>query len=76
MGYTISNAPTESLAMNVGAAAPVSMGMTYMAMADSISILMNNAVGAEKFSQIIQNTSVTQCCALIIAIGAAGAAAP
>ncbi len=69
-----SSSATQTLALNVGAAAPVSMGLTYMAMANSVSNLMSNAVSAEKFSQIIQNTSVTQCCALIIAVGTAKAA--
>jgi len=74
MTQVISSSVTPSLAINVGAAAPLSMGLTYMAMASSVSTLMSNAVSAEKFSQVIQNTSVTQCCALIIAVGAAKAA--
>jgi len=61
----------QSCLINIGYAAPLSIGMTYVSMADSISHLMNNAVSAQGNSQVIQNSSVTQTCALIIATGAA-----
>ncbi|RBP53105.1 RebB family R body protein [Arenicella xantha] len=61
----------QSNLLNVGYAAPLSMGLTYIAMANSIAKLMGNAVSAEGNSQVIQNSNVTQCCALIIATGAA-----
>jgi len=67
----MSNSVTQSSLLNIGYAAPVSMGLTYVAMANSIAKLMSNAVSAEGYSQVIQNSSVTQCCALIIAAGAA-----
>ncbi|GAB2199236.1 RebB family R body protein [Sessilibacter sp. MAH4] len=60
--------------INVSLSAPASLGLTYLAMSESISILMENAVSAERDSQIVQNAAVTQCCALMISAGAAFAA--
>ena len=60
--------------VNVGFAPMVAMGFTYAAMSNSIGKVMANAVTCEQNSQMIQNTSVAQCCALMVSIGAAGAA--
>lgn len=60
--------------MSVGLSPNISMGLTYMAMSSSLAHVMNNAVTAERSSQMIQTASVTQCCALMVSIGAAGAA--
>jgi len=70
----MTNSSTQLTALNIGAAPSLAMGMTYIAMADSVAHLMSNAVSAEKFSQVIQNANVTQCCALILPVGAVSAA--
>ncbi|AQQ00808.1 hypothetical protein B0W48_13905 [Pseudoalteromonas aliena] len=44
-----------------------------IAMANSIALLMENAVSNDKNAQMIQNAAVTQCCVLMIAAGAAQA---
>ncbi|TDF35587.1 hypothetical protein EYS14_19445 [Alteromonadaceae bacterium M269] len=49
----------------------LSLDATATSMANSISILMENAQQCEANSQIIANTSLVQCCALMIAAGAA-----
>jgi len=62
---------TISTAANLAVAQPFSLGITAVAMANSIGLLMENAVIAEKGAQAIQNAGVAQCCALMIAAGAA-----
>lgn len=74
MSARITDSVSQVVTLNLSAAPMLAMGMTYAAMANSIGNLMGNAVTAEQFSQIIQNTSTTQCCALIVSVGAAGAA--
>ncbi len=74
MSIVITDSVTQACVLNVGAAPPVAMGLTYVAMANIISQVMNNAVTAEQSSQVIQNACVAQTCALIIAVGAAAAA--
>lgn len=60
--------------LNLGVAQSFSVAATAVAMANSISLVMENAVISEKSSQAMQNASVAQCCVLMIAAGAAGAA--
>lgn len=69
----MSNAPTQSNELNLGTAQAFSLGITAVMMANSIGLLMENAINNEKSSQMIQSASVTQCCALMIAAGTAGA---
>ena len=74
MNNSNTDSVTQVNTINIGVAAPLAMDLTYVAMSKSVGQLMNNAVTTENYSQIIQNTTVAQCCALIISLGAAGAA--
>ncbi|TBR41725.1 hypothetical protein CBF23_008935 [Marinomonas agarivorans] len=58
---------------NIAAAPAFSVAAASVSMANSIGILMENAVNNESQSQSIQNASVSQCCVLMLAAGAAGA---
>ena len=60
--------------LNVAYAPMLSMSMTEIAMANSISNVMGNAVTAQQNCQVIENATVVQCCALMIAAGIAKAA--
>lgn len=51
-----------------------SLNVAAIAMANAIALVMENAQQNEKNAHAIQNASVTQCCALMIAAGAASAA--
>lgn len=53
----------------VAQSAAAAMAMTYLAMADSIGIAMNNAVANQQRGQIIAGAATTQVLALIIAKG-------
>lgn len=64
----------EDVVLNLGLAQSFSVGAASISMADSISLLMENAVANEKDSGVIQNAAVTQCCVSIIATGIAKAA--
>jgi len=74
MSDMITDSVTQVTALSLGSSAPLSMDLTYITMSKSLGQLMGNAVMTENFSQTIQNTAVAQCCALIISMGAAGAA--
>ena len=65
---------SSSNSIVLGTAPIVSVGLVEMAMASSLGLVMYNAMTAERNSQLIQNAGVSQCCALMIAAGAAGAA--
>lgn len=64
----------ETNMINIGMAAPTSMGMVYAQGASSIGLFMQNAVLNEKLSQITNRAGLEQCLVLILAAGAAGAA--
>ena len=51
-----------------------SLVITSYSMANSISLLMENAVQAEANSQVVANASTAQCCAMMISVGVAKAA--
>ncbi|MBQ4845138.1 RebB family R body protein [Pseudoalteromonas sp. MMG005] len=51
-----------------------SVDIAAIAMANSIALLMENAVSNDKNAQLIQNAAVTQCCVLMVCAGAAQAA--
>lgn len=53
--------------INLGNSAPLAMSLTYISAAQSMGIMMNNAVSNEHFSQIISTASTSQCNALILA---------
>lgn len=46
------------------------MGMTYLAMADSISLAMQNAVSNQQRGQVMTAAAVNQTLVLIIKLGA------
>lgn len=48
----------------------MAMGMTYLAMADSISLAMQNAVSNQQRGQVTATAAVTQTLVLIIKLGA------
>lgn len=48
----------------------MAMGMTYLAMADSISLAMQNAVSNQQRAQVTAAAAVTQTLVLIIKLGA------
>lgn len=60
----------DSVALNVALSPAVAMGMTYMAMADSIALVMGNAAANQQRGQLIAQAAVTQALALILAKGA------
>ena len=54
-----------------GQAPAFAMGMTYVAMADSLGLAMENAVASQQRGQVLAEASVAQVLALIITKGAA-----
>ena len=62
---------TTGTALALGNAPAFAMGMTYVAMADSISLAMENAVGSEQRGQVIGEAVLVKVLAKIIAQGAA-----
>ena len=56
-------------ALNVGLAPSVAMGMTYVAMADSMGIAMANAVSNQQRCQVVAGAVLTQVLTLIIVAG-------
>jgi hypothetical protein len=54
------------------AAASFSMGVTDVVMANTIGLLMENAINNESHSQSIQNACVNQCCVMMLSATAAG----
>lgn len=58
-------------ALVIGEAPAMAMGMTYVAMADSISLAMSNAVAAQQRGQVLGAAALAQVLVLIIAKGAA-----
>jgi len=70
----ITQSVTQNVLLNLALSPIVSLGFVNMAAAQSFGILLDNAVSAEKNSQIIQNAAVSQCCVAMIAAGLAGAA--
>ena len=70
----MANSAAKMTVLNVAIAPVVSLGMVEIAMANSVGNMMANAVSAQQNCQVIENASVTQCCAVMIAIGIASAA--
>ncbi|HSI50484.1 MAG TPA: RebB family R body protein [Ideonella sp.] len=54
----------------IGQAPALAMGMTYVAMADSIGLAMENAVANQQRGQVLADAALAQVLALIIYKGA------
>ncbi|MCC4586616.1 RebB family R body protein [Xanthomonas melonis] len=57
-------------AMAIGQAPAFAMGATYLALADSIALAMENAVANQQRGQVLADAALTQILALIIQKGA------
>lgn len=66
-------APVTTSMLTVGLSASAAMGMTYLAMAGTVALAMENAVAAQQRGQVIGEAATAQVVALIIAVGAAEA---
>jgi hypothetical protein len=60
--------------MAVGEAPSAAMGMTYVAMARTIGLVLENGAAAQQRGQVIGEAATVQVVLLIIAAGAAKAA--
>ena len=69
---SVVDAVVSAQALTIGPAPAVAMGMTYVAMANSLSIAMANAVAAQQSGQITGNAVLVQVLALIVTKGASG----
>jgi hypothetical protein len=58
-------------ALAIGQAPAFAMGMTYLAMADSLGLAMENAVASQQRGQVLAGAALAQVLALIITKGAA-----
>ena len=56
----------------VGVAPAVAMGMTYIAMADSLGLAMENAVANQQRGQVLAGAALASVLAQIIAKGSSG----
>ncbi|MCL1051844.1 RebB family R body protein [Shewanella abyssi] len=63
---------TADYEQNIAVAPSFSMAITDVVMANTIGLLMANAVSNEAHSQSIQNACVNQCCVMILGATAAG----
>jgi len=63
---------TAGSALTIGLAPSAAMAMTYVAMADSISLAMGNAVANQQRGQVLADAAMVQVLALIISKGASG----
>lgn len=61
---------SDSVALNVALSPATAMGMTYMAMADSIALVMSNAAANQQRGQLIAQAATTQALVLILTKGA------
>ncbi|MFC3683726.1 RebB family R body protein [Hydrogenophaga luteola] len=60
----------RSAPLSLAQAPAMAMGMTYLAMADSISLAMQNAVSNQQRGQVTAAAAVNQTLVLIIKLGA------
>ncbi|WP_371867145.1 RebB family R body protein [Duganella lactea] len=56
--------------LSLGLAPSAAMDMTYLAMADSIGLSMQNAVANQQRGQVLATTAMSQTLVLIIKLGA------
>lgn len=68
----ITDAVTQAALLTTGQAAAVSMGMTYLVMAQTIGMVMANAVTAQRGMQRIAEAAVVVTTTAIISKGLAG----
>jgi hypothetical protein len=68
----VTDAVAQAVGFTTGPAAAVAMGLTYLAMAQSIGMVMANAVTAERGMQRIAEASVVATCAAIVKKGLGG----
>ncbi len=77
MSNTINSQISDSVILSneiVSSLSPsIAMGLTNMTMADTIGLVMHDAVIAQKGMQTVANAAVTQACVLILSVGAAKA---
>ena len=66
-------APLTATLLAIGVAPSAAMGMTYVAMARTTALAMENGVAAQQRGQLIGEAATVQVVAFIIAAGAAGA---
>ena len=59
-------------AMAIGLAAPLSMGLVYTIMSESIGVVMTNAASTQHSAQSVANSASAVTCALIISKGSSG----
>lgn len=75
MGDAVNSQVTDSVkhtnAAAVSNATALAVGLSSITMADTIGLVMHNAVTAQKGMQTITEAAVAQTCVLIIALGAA-----
>lgn len=62
--------PVTPIEIGVGEAPSAAMGMTYLAMAQSIGLVMGNAAAAYQRGQLIGETAMVKVVAMILAKGA------
>ena len=62
----ITDAASTVNVLNIASAPAEAMAMTYTAMADAIGLAMQNATATQRNMQIVANSSVSVCCALMI----------
>lgn len=55
--------------VSLGAAPAIAMGMTYVAMAGSLGLAMQNACATQQRTQVLADAALAQVLALIIARG-------
>ena len=70
----MAGAPALVSAAAIAEAPGVAMGMTYVANADSIGLVMENAAAAQQRGQVVAGVATTITVAMIIAAGAKGGA--
>lgn len=62
----ITDAISTANVVAIAAAPAEAMAMTYAAMADSIGLAMQNATATQRNMQVVANSSVAVCCALMV----------
>jgi len=66
----VPESPAPATLLAIGEAPAIAMGMTYVAMAASIGLAMENATAAQQRGQVIAEAALVQVLTMIIAKGA------
>jgi hypothetical protein len=61
--------PASATLLQVGEAPAVAMAMTYLALADSISLVMSNAAATQQRGQVVSEAALAQVLVAILAKG-------